>query len=230
MKAASTDTSQVNECLDYVLDRIDLLTDRVETLNSHQNATFSVIATAKNEISTPISPVQRLTKQAVPASPVRKTSPIRMRSNTTGGSRRGNRRRSSGIQDEPAMEALLRNLALALPPAEDATACEQAADLAQVLADRSQKADDVARNAQESFESAATAKLDDARLAIQLLRDSILAESPFGEVRLVDPEIEASIHVLGQEVDKVAEKLDGADIKKGARSAKKNEFVQRWAS
>lgn len=128
------------------------------------------------------------------------------------------------------MEALLRNLALTLPPAQDSTSHEQAAELAQVIADRSAKVEDVARNAQETFESNSVAKLDDARLAIQLLRDSILAESPFGEVRLMDPEIEGSIRVLGQEVDKVKEQLDAVDVKKGVKSGKKAEFVQRWAS
>lgn len=151
-----------------------------------------------------------------------------MRSNTDI-SGRGNRRRSSGIQDEPAMEALLRNIALSLPPPEDATTGEQAADLAQVIAERSEKANDVARNAQETFEANTVSKLQDARLAIQLLRDSILAESPFEEVRLVDPEIEGSIHVLGQEVEKVKEKLDAVDVKKGVKSVKKDEFVHRWA-
>lgn len=127
------------------------------------------------------------------------------------------------------MEALLRNIALSLPPPEDATTEEQAADLAQVIAERSEKANDVARNAQETFEANTVSKLQDARLAIQLLRDSILAESPFEEVRLVDPEIEGSIHVLGQEVEKVKEKLDTVDVKKGVKSVKKDEFVHRWA-
>lgn len=228
LRRSAAAVTYINETLDYLLDRIDLLGGRVETLNSHQNAAAAILATAKNEASTPISPVRKPVKQALPASPIRKPAPIRMRSNTDI-SGRGNRRRSSGIQDEPAMEALLRNIALSLPPPEDATTGEQAADLAQVIAERSEKANDVARNAQETFEANTVSKLQDARLAIQLLRDSILAESPFEEVRLVDPEIEGSIHVLGQEVEKVKEKLDAVDVKKGVKSVKKDEFVHRWA-
>ncbi|KAH7170075.1 hypothetical protein EDB81DRAFT_876124 [Dactylonectria macrodidyma] len=229
LRRSAVAVTYINESLDYLLDRIDLLGGRVETLNSHQNAAASIFSAAKNEIATPISPVRKPVQQAPPISPIRKPAPIRMRSNTVAESGRGNRRRSSGIQDEPAMEALLRNIALSLPPAEDATTGEQAADLAQVIAERSEKAADVARNAQEAFEAGAVSKLQDARLAIQLLRDSILAESPFGEVRLVDPEIEGSIHVLGQEVEKVREKLEAVDVKKGVKSAKKEEFVHRWA-
>ncbi|KAK7427177.1 hypothetical protein QQZ08_006290 [Neonectria magnoliae] len=230
LRRSAVAVTYINETLDYLLDRMDLLGGRVETLNSHQIATTSIISKARDEVSTAISPVRKPTKQALPASPARKPSPIRMRSNTTGHPSRSTRRRSSGIQDEPAMEALLRNLALTLPPAQDSTSHEQAAELAQVIADRSAKADDVARNAQETFEANSVSKLQDARLAIQLLRDSILAESPFGEVRLVDPEIEGSIHVLGQEVNKVKEQLSAVDVKKGVKSGKKADFVQRWAS
>jgi hypothetical protein len=59
-----------------------------------------------------------------------------------------------------------------------------------------------------------------------------LAESPFNDVKLADPEIEGSIHVLSQEVEKVREKLEGAVAKKGslAKSVTKDEFVQRWAA
>ncbi|KAM5366988.1 hypothetical protein ACJZ2D_010256 [Fusarium nematophilum] len=222
--------SYVNECLDHLLDKICLLVDRAETLKSHHAAQSSIIATAKAEASASLSPEKKASRRALPASPIRNPSPIRMRSNTA--SRRGgNRRRSSGILDEPAMEALLRNLALSLPSAEDASIHDQASALAQVTAERSGKATDVARSLQDSFEASATARLDDVRLAIQLLRDSVLAESPFGEVRLVDPEIEGSIHVLSQEVDKVREKLEGVDAKRAAaRSVKKDEFVRRWAS
>lgn len=127
------------------------------------------------------------------------------------------------------MEAILRNLALTLPFEEDDTGEEQVAALAKVLSERSSKAEDVSRNAQESFETLAMSKLEDARLAIQMLRDSVLAESPFAEVKLVDPEIEGSIHVLAQEVEKVGEKLNTVDVKKGTgKSDKKDELLRRW--
>lgn len=168
----------------------------------------------------------------MPASPIRNPSPVRMRANTDG-ARRGNnnRRRSSGILDEPAIEALLRDLALSLPDAEEASIQDQVSALNKAFTERSGKTTDVVRNAQDSFETSVTSRLDDARLAIQLLRDSVLAESPFGEIKMVDPEFEGSIDVLSQEVDKVKEKLDGVVAKKAlAKSVKKDEFVQRWAS
>lgn len=127
------------------------------------------------------------------------------------------------------MEVLLRNLALTLPFTDESTSEEQVASLAQILAERRIKAEDVSRNAQESFEGAAISKLDDARLAIQMLRDSVLAENSFAEVKLVDPEIESSIHFLGREVENVKGQLDAADAKKGSgKSEKKEEILQRW--
>ncbi|KAF4342313.1 hypothetical protein FBEOM_3720 [Fusarium beomiforme] len=223
----------VNECLDYLVERITLLTDRVETLKSHNAAASSIIATAKAEVSASLSPEKKKSiRAAMPASPIRNPSPIRMRANTDG-NRRGNnsRRRSSGILDEPAIEALLRDLALSLPDAEEASIQDQVSALNKAFAERSSKTTDVARNAQDSFETSVTSRLDDARLAIQLLRDSVLAESPYGEIKMVDPEFEGSIDMLSQEVDKVKEKLDGVVAKKAlAKSVKKDEFVQRWAS
>ncbi|KAH7267694.1 uncharacterized protein BKA55DRAFT_556413 [Fusarium redolens] len=225
--------SYVNECLDYLVERITLLTDRVETLKSHNAAASSIIATAKAEVSASLSPEKKKSiRAAMPASPIRNPSPIRMRANTDG-ARRGNnnRRRSSGILDEPAIEALLRDLALSLPDAEETSIQDQVSALNKAFAERSGKTTDVVRNAQDSFETSVTSRLDDARLAIQLLRDSVLAESPFGEIKMVDPEFEGSIDVLSQEVDKVKEKLDGVVAKKAlAKSVKKDEFVQRWAS
>ncbi|KAF4442258.1 hypothetical protein FACUT_2075 [Fusarium acutatum] len=225
--------SYVNECLDYLVERITLLTDRVETLKSHNAAASSIIATAKAEVSASLSPEKKKSiRAAMPASPIRNPSPIRMRANTDG-ARRGNnnRRRSSGILDEPAIEALLRDLALSLPDAEEASIQDQVSALNKAFTERSGKTTDVVRNAQDSFETSVTSRLDDARLAIQLLRDSVMAESPFGEIKMVDPEFEGSIDMLSQEVDKVKEKLDGVVAKKAlAKSVKKDEFVQRWAS
>lgn len=149
------------------------------------------------------------------------------------------RRRSSGGLDEPPLEQLLRGLALSLPQPDDGTAPataaldrEQLAFLSRTLGERSAKAADVARNAQEAFEGAAAAQLADARRALQAVRDSVLAESARGDVRLVDSEIDGSIAVLAQEVARVQSQLQGVERDVAAvrkRSAKKEELVGRWS-
>ncbi|RGP68566.1 hypothetical protein FLONG3_8125 [Fusarium longipes] len=232
LRRSAVAVTYVNECLDHLIDRITLLTDRVETLKSHNAAASSIIATAKAESSASLSPEKKKSlRAAMPASPIRNPSPIRMRANTDGNRRGANsRRRSSGILDEPAIEALLRDLALSLPDAEEASIQDQVSALNKAFGDRSVKTTDVVRGAQESFEMSVTSRLDDARLAIQLLRDSVLAESPFGEVKMVDPEFEESVVALAKDVDVVKERLDGVVEKKAlAKSVKKDEFVQRWS-
>ncbi|KAJ6446700.1 tRNA processing endoribonuclease Trz1 [Purpureocillium lavendulum] len=160
-----------------------------------------------------------------PASPVRRPSPIRVRPNTTGSH---DRRRSSGAPDEAPLETLCSRLALLLDEDEGK---KQVASLAKVVADRSRKNADVARGAQESFEATATTQLNDARLAVQLLKDSILAESPFGQIALVDPEMDGSIAILQQEVAKARKKLQDVEGEGlASRSEKLTELVQRWGS
>ncbi|KAK2733844.1 hypothetical protein CKAH01_08258 [Colletotrichum kahawae] len=215
----------IDECLDYLLDHIERLSARIETFQSHQTATNNLVSTARSELSVPAATPKKKTPTQELASPVRRrntgpSSPIRQRSNT------GNRRFPAGL-DEPPMEALLRSLAIAFP--EDADGPTQIALLSGTLAERQAKARDVARNAQESLESTAAVQLADAKLAVQLLRDSLLAESPFGDVRLVDEGIEASIAVLGQEVEKVKERVERVDAGKARqRSERRREILERW--
>ncbi|KZL65981.1 vacuolar H+/Ca2+ exchanger [Colletotrichum tofieldiae] len=216
----------IDECLDYLLDHIERLSARIEAFQSHQAATTSLLATARSELAAPVSTPRKKTPVQDPVSPIRRRntgpgSPSRNRFNTN------YRRRSSGL-DEPPLEALLRSLAIAFP--EDATdGARQTAVLSATLAERQAKARDVARNTQETLEGAAASQLADAKLAVQLLRDSLLAESPFGDVRLVDEGIEASIAVLGQEVEKVKERIERVDAGKARqRSERKREILERW--
>ncbi|KEY72483.1 hypothetical protein S7711_05158 [Stachybotrys chartarum IBT 7711] len=220
MRRSATATTYINDCLDYLLGRAERLQSGIETYQSHRMATASFANIAKAELAVDPSPPRKQSKPPMPASPVRRPSPIRMRSNTA-------RRRSSGIQEDAALDTLLQTLAISLPADEDDNDAVKVAALAKLVDERSGKSRDVARNAQETFEATANAQLDDARRAVQLLQDSVLAESPFSRVMLMDPEIEASIAFLAHEVDKAKTQLaemGGPMVK----SAKKAAFLQRW--
>ncbi|KAK1709807.1 hypothetical protein BDP67DRAFT_580156 [Colletotrichum lupini] len=217
----------IDECLDYLLDHMDRLSTRIEAYQSHKTATSSLLTTARAELSAPVA----TPKKKTPTQDL--VSPVRRRNNTNPGrsptrDAASNRRRRSSAFDEPPLETLLRSLAIAFP--EDVTdGAGQTAVLAATLAERQTKARDVARNAQETLEGTAATQLADSKLAIQLLRDSLLAESPFGHVRLVDEGIEASIAVLGQEVEKVKERVEKVDAGKARlRSERKREILERW--
>ena len=214
-----TDAIQVNDCLDHLLERIGIVKRRVQTYKSHNAATASLVATAKTEISDPIPSTQKSTEPAMPASPVRIS-----RTNA----RSGANRRSSGVPQEAPLDTLLQSLALPLKE-DEVDGRDQVVSLDQALAERSRKQGDVARNIHESFEAGAVSQLQDMQMAVQLLRDSLMAERSFGEVRLVDSEIEESIKVLEQEVDKAKEKLGAATDKRGTtKSDKREDIIQRW--
>jgi hypothetical protein len=231
----------VNACLDYALDRIDRFLGHISEFKAHENASLTLVGMARTELAKSIAlpPKKDSGQGGPPPSPTRRrrkssghNSPARQRSNT-GGSAGGPRRRSSGgLVDESPQEAILRILALNLPR-DTGEAVENSREeveyLSKVMTDRSGKARDVARNAQQAFESSAKAQLADARLALQTLRDSILGETQFGTVRLVDSEIEGSIAVLSQEIEKAKTQVEAADISKTrTKSGRREELLKTW--
>ncbi|ROT38141.1 hypothetical protein SODALDRAFT_379357 [Sodiomyces alkalinus F11] len=231
----------INACLEYLLGRVDRLTPHIGTLRSHQAAISSFAHMIKTQLAVPSVSAE---KTAPPPQPA---SPIRVRKNTT--LKPSWDRRSSDLPDESPVEALLCMLAIDVAQPSTSTSSPQNPNLAvsgwdaipilaRTQAEREAKADDVALNAQESFEHATAAHLADARRAMQLLRDSVLAESPFGaDVKLVDPAIESSIIVLRQEVAKVQARVEEIEsVRSSARhknrgpTGKQREFVERWGA
>lgn len=208
----------MNECLDYLLQRVNSLQSRIKAHQSHQAALKSVITTAQAEtaeIPDTIKPAKKETP-----------SPIKMR----GSGSRDHRRRSSGFQEMAPLDALLQSLSLSAQSLDETDGAARVAPLNKALQDRLVRDTDLSRSAQESLETAAVSQLHDARQAIQRLRDSVVAESSFGDVTLADPEIEQSIQVLGQEVEKAKRKLNKMDLHiQVGRCEKKEELIERWS-
>lgn len=205
---------------------------RLEAFQAYRLAATAVLDIAKPE-------VEAQSSTAAETTPTRKQgraqqdsmSPVRPQP-------RPRWRYSSGalaLGEESPLDEILRMLAINLPEDDGAQSDvqSQVEDLISTLASRRAKVGDVARNVQESFETAAVGYVADAKLAIQMVRDSILAESPYGDIRLVDPEIEGSLDVLSQELAHVDEKLKGIDsnvAKLRGKNAKRDEFINRWGS
>lgn len=199
-----------------------------------------LVATAKTELSSTVAlPPKR---HGTASSPGRRPQSLILDSLMTPAPSRTTpnafkpRRRSSGsaLYDSP-LDHLLGELALSLPePTPPTTNPTQAQTsyLSQTLATRAGKSADIARTVQTALERAASSHLSDARLALQLIRDSVLAESPFAEVHLADPGIEASIGVLAQEVQNVANGLEGVEreaaVVARGRNVRREEIVKRW--
>lgn len=200
------------------------MSDRIFTFKSHEAATAALVATAKQELSTPMaSHTQRRRPQSLIMDPTMTPAPSHTANKP--------RHRSSGsaLHDAP-LSHLLHTLALSLPNSDSTTA--KTAHLSHALADRAAKSADITHATQTTFERTATARLADARTAVQVIRDSVLAESPFAEVHLVDPGIETSIGVLAQEAHNVSVRLEGvereaATLARG-RNVHREELVARW--
>ncbi|KAK3984196.1 hypothetical protein QBC44DRAFT_22401 [Cladorrhinum sp. PSN332] len=226
-------TEYIHDCLDYLLDHVQDLSARVEAFKAYQAAADTVLDVTKSELATKVD----LRRSQASEAPTTRQGSISQRSAFESPVRPQPKqkltRRSSSIGgEEPPLDEILRALAISLPEDEEDVQV-QTEVLANILAERRRKANGVAKNVQESLEDTAIKHITDGRLAIQLVRDSILAESPLGQVRLVDPEIEGSIAVLSQELEEIRRGKEGveADMAKlRAKSAKKDELISRWGS
>lgn len=221
----------IDQCLDHLLGRIAALDDHAKQYTAHQSAVNRVVATAREEMASEVpEPTSEAQQQQQPPS-TEAPSPMKPPARSKRLSRdMTHRRRSSGLHELPALDILMQTLALPMDAYGDGTVQSQIDALSRILQERRRKEADVAQSVQEDFEALAADRLGDARRALQLLRDSVLAETPFGHPSLVDPGIEQSIEVLGQEVDKAREKLERLeDQKMGFGSLKRDEFVERWA-
>lgn len=206
-------------------------------LKEHDIAAATLITTAKTELAATITPpIKRRGTVTSPSSTSRRPRSLIMDSmmtpapSRTAPSAKPRRRSSGGALYDSPLDHLLGELALNV--SQDSLPSQQVEYLSATLAERGAKTADVTRNAQSSFEKIAASQLTDARVALQLIRDSVLAESPFVEVHLVDPGIDASIRVLAQEVHNVASRLEGVE-REGAvlargRNLKREDIISRW--
>ncbi|KAB5523125.1 hypothetical protein GE09DRAFT_492227 [Coniochaeta sp. 2T2.1] len=234
----------IRDCLDYLLEKTEAFCSRLENFHAHQTAATQLTAISRVELEAAVEqPLKRDRRPTVGASPTGRrkssghgnsTSPVRVRAGVTSKNRR--RSPTSGLISEEPLEQVLRMLALSLPEEDNSVQPSSnplVAALVTALDERTAKVADVASNVQDSFEASATAKTKDSALAFRALRDSLLAESPFGQVKLVDPEIEGSIQVLEQELETVGRKIEKMDSEVTlirGRRGKQDELIRRWGS
>lgn len=191
----------------------------VETLHSHRAATETIASAAREELARPVArpPRER------PATHQRNESidsPVRTRPTSV-----IRRRRSSGPSDEAPLDALFRALGVTLP--EGLRGRERIAELERVLEGREGKVRDVEGGAQGGFEEGVRGYLGDAKGAVGVLRGCVLGDSPWGRVRLVDEEVEASVGVMEGEVEGVRERV-GAVEGVVVKGEKREELLEMW--
>lgn len=145
--------------------------------------------------------------------------------------RRNARRRSSGFADdeiEPEQQ-LLRNLGIALP-SDAAAEGPRIEALRRALSDRVSKLGGHAESLQSTTESSIASHVLDAHVTLQLLRDSLLAYTPYREVSLLDRDVDSSIAALETEVRDLEDMVKEVDLQGlQTRNAHRERLVSRWA-
>lgn len=211
--------------MSVLVDRLLNLTIRIKEYQSYRATAHHLISHAKAELelNPPLSPTafkpsspSRARKLNKPVSPVRS---------------RNTRRRSSvaSLEDDTnAEQQLLRNLGISLaveiPPENNA-----AANLNNILLDRTMKSNSHARNLQQSSETSIACHIHDAQLTFHLLRDSLLSETEFNSRHLLDPEILDAIRDSEADVEELKLETSKMDLEKlRERNPRKEELVQRW--
>jgi hypothetical protein len=164
----------------------------------------------------PSSPT-RLRKQSKPISPVRP---------------RNTRRRSSATSFDddvhPELQ-ILRNLGISLP-SEPANDRNIAAALQDVLTDRMMKLNGHAKSLQEVSEASISSHLHDSQVTLQLLMESLLSETQYKSVSLLDTEVQDAMGTLERGVEEIKRHVGAVNLDPlRERNVRRDDLVERWA-
>jgi len=87
----------------------------------------------------------------------------------------------------------------------------------------------------QATESTVSTHIHDARVTLQLLRDSLFTGSEYGGIRLGDREVEEAVEALEGDLREVVEGVEDLGLGSGGemaggkgRNFKREEFVERW--
>lgn len=214
--------SQINECLSFLVNRIGVFFDRIEEYQSHKMAENFIIDEAEQELQR-----SDVIPGKTPTSPA-KANHQRRRSSASTIQVRAKGRRSSGPIEDPEQQ-LLRNLGISQPI--ELTSYEARIEVFErALSDRTRKLEGHAATLQSTTESSISSYLLDSHITLNLLRDSLLSDSAYNKVRLLDPEIESNMANFELDLLTLQEKLEAIDLQKlSARNIHKEQLVERWS-
>lgn len=217
----------INDCLTFLINRLEVFLERTEVHQSHQMAMHCVLEAAKKELLRP-----------EPSSPSKMASPVksntqRRRKSSSSKSPvqvRTVRRRSSANEDEIEPEQqLMRNLGVTLPV--EVISEQNCIEIFErALADRLAKLEGHTATLQRTTESSISSHLADAQSTLQLLQDSLLSESLYKKVHLMHPEIESSITTFEEDLKSLQEKMEGVNLHKlQTRNVNREQLIERWS-
>ena len=201
--------------------------ERAEESQCHKMALQAVLDSAKKELSR--SGNTPLTKTS---SSTRPNTQRRRQSSTSQSTLKvRNTRRSSGHFDEDIEpeQQLARNLGIALP-AEGVSDYERGNLLEKMLAERLNRLEGHAASLQSTTESSISSHLLDARMTLGLLHDSLLADTQYHKVQLLDPSLEDAVTSFEKEIQNLQDDIEAVDLHSlQARNVHREQLIERWS-
>ncbi|OBT99622.2 hypothetical protein VE01_03009 [Pseudogymnoascus verrucosus] len=220
--------------IEYISESTTFLIDRAEVFKRHVEAYQSHIATLNAVLKLLSSEINSIDLSR-PKKPEQPRSPLQSRSHKPASpslSRSAHRRRSSASsfdESTPPDQQILR--IMGIPPLEEL--CRDRAPeavLHETLSDKIQKLKAHEQGLQASSESAIGDHLQDAFATLQLLSDTMLSETKYQEIRLLDEEVQEAISGLDQELADLSSHLQSLDFERlKERNSHKEAFIERWA-
>jgi hypothetical protein len=186
-----------------------------------------VVDSAKKELSRPEASTTKAT------SPTKSNTQRRRKSSGSQASPirvRNTRRRSSGPDEdiEPEQQ-LARNLGVVLP-AEGVPESARIDALEKMLFERVTRLQGHANNLQSTTETSISSHLLDAHTTLGLLQDSLLAQTLYHKVRLLDPKVESDVAKFEKDVQDIQKSLEAVDLNTlQAKNAHREQLVERWS-
>ncbi|KAG9243119.1 hypothetical protein BJ878DRAFT_512346 [Calycina marina] len=212
----------INECLTVLNDRLNVFLERSEEFQSHSMAVNYVLDEAQRELATSLTTSQKKSKNPIKANHARYRSPVSAPPVKARG------RRSSGTVEDPEQQLLCN---LGISQADDSIPDEERLELFErALSDRRKKLDSHASALQSTTESSISAYLLDSHLTLQQLRDSLLADSKYNKVQLLDAKTKSGLAAFDAEVQSVQERLENIDLENfSGRNVHKEQIIERWS-
>ncbi|KAI9855618.1 MAG: hypothetical protein M1824_005945 [Vezdaea acicularis] len=222
---AFTDDFQTQDYLAHLTQRLQIITERSEEHSEYQRAVKVVSEDIRDELSKSI--------RAAPASPSKTRSPVRRRlSSTLMKSPKRTVRTprqdspSVSLDDVPPEQQLLRMLAVSLPEDEDMDAA-----IASTVRSRQLKYVQQLMSTESSIEDSLAVHVGDADRIVRLLLEVLHADSPDGDIRMLNKELEIGMKRFEEGLGNVGKEMSALHPEVLQQRDKAREvFIQRWSS
>ncbi|KAG4028056.1 hypothetical protein MFRU_024g00270 [Monilinia fructicola] len=207
----------MQECLKFLVHRAEIYAEHMEEYQCHQMASKFAIDMGKKELQ----------NQAAPQASI---SATRQRQNSqTQVQYRNNRRRSSMFEEMDAEQQLLRSMGISLPNEND-TDDARTEFLESILRERDEKLRGHTANLESTTETTISSHVHNADVTMKLLYNALQADSVYGEVQLLDPDIVSSFSTFEEEIKNLQENLEAVNLQRlQLKNVHKEQLIKRWS-